>query len=252
LYITRTNWVERTITNLIEVRMPKNVFVNEYRTNWVEQVNVNVVDVYKTNRLTRTVTNTVVVDAVRTNFVAAYQTNFVVACQTNWKTLALTNWQTVIVMRTNWINQPITNVVQLDLPPIHEVSAPKPVVELKETRLDTPSSPPAAAAAEGLVLEAARTARPSANNQAEVQLKVRAVDDTEPPVQVQKWRVEREDGAILSFGQDQEFKRELPVGKYKVEAKVRREAAGPLLLVRGLLTVTASEAAIQPNLVVKK
>src|SRR5437899_2112910 len=86
-YLTRTNWVEKTITNLIEVRMPKNVFVNEYRTNWVEQVVVNVVDVYKTNQALRTLTNTVVVDAFRTNFVQV--------CQTNWKNLSLTNWQTI-------------------------------------------------------------------------------------------------------------------------------------------------------------
>jgi hypothetical protein len=251
-YVSRTNWVERTITNFIEVRMPKNVFVNEYHTNWVEQVNVNVVEVYKTNHVTRNLTNTVVVDSVRTNLLTAYQTNFVVAYQTNWKTLNLTNWQTVVLLRTNWVAQPANNLVQLNPAPARTVSAPKPIVEPKVARLDVPSSPPAVVATEELVLEASRSARSGANNQAEIQLKVRAVDEAEPAAQVQQWRVEREDGAILSFGQDQEFKRSLPVGKYKVEAKVRHEADGPLLLVRGLLTVNAAEATIQPMLVVKR
>jgi hypothetical protein len=34
--ITRTNWTERWITNFIEVRMPTNVFVDEFHTNWIE------------------------------------------------------------------------------------------------------------------------------------------------------------------------------------------------------------------------
>ena len=29
----KTNWLERSITNEIEIRMPLNVFVNEYHTN---------------------------------------------------------------------------------------------------------------------------------------------------------------------------------------------------------------------------
>src|SRR5205814_62430 len=97
-----------------------------------------------------------------------------------------------------------------------------------------------------------RTDRPPANNLVEVQVRVRTAAEGEPQVRVQRWRVEREDGAILSFGQEQEFKRELPVGRYKVEAKVRQDADSPLLLVRGWLTVTASEAAIHPSLVVTK
>ena len=62
-YTTRTNWADRTITNVIEVRMPRNIFVNEFHTNWHDQVITTVVEVEKTNLITRTVTNTVVVDA---------------------------------------------------------------------------------------------------------------------------------------------------------------------------------------------
>src|ERR1017187_6163805 len=48
--VTRTNWFDRWITNVVEVRMPANRFVNEYHTNWVTQLRTNVVDVYSTNR----------------------------------------------------------------------------------------------------------------------------------------------------------------------------------------------------------
>ena len=44
--LTRTNWVERWITNVIDVRIPVNSFVNEYRTNWVTALRTNIVDVY--------------------------------------------------------------------------------------------------------------------------------------------------------------------------------------------------------------
>src|ERR1035437_8996365 len=103
--VTRTNWVDRWITNVIEVRMPANRFVNEYHTNWVTQLRTNVVDVYATNRVTRTLTNQVVVDAFRTNFVVAYQTN--------WHTEMLTNQVAVSVLRTNFVDQYHTNLSTL-------------------------------------------------------------------------------------------------------------------------------------------
>ena len=79
-----------------------------------------------------------------------------------------------------------------------------------------------------MTLEAAKTARPAANNLVEVQLK--AVEQrTAAPLQVQNWRVEREDRTVLLFGQDQTFKRQLPVGRYKVEAKLRAEGDNPPL-----------------------
>ena len=64
--VMRTNLVERWITNLIEIRMPLNRFVNEYQTNWVTQYHTNVIDVYATNQLTRTVTNQVLMDSFQT------------------------------------------------------------------------------------------------------------------------------------------------------------------------------------------
>ena len=218
--------------------MPANRFVNEYHTNWVTQLRTNIIDVYATNRVTRTLTNPVVVDAFWTKFIVAYQTN----------------WETVVLLKTNWIAQPVTNVVQIDMPirPAVTVAAPNPVAEPKRTHAEAVSPGPATTWTGPLAIEAARTARPPANNLAEVQLKVRWTGNSAAPLQVQSWRVEREDGAILLFGQEQDFKRQLPVGKYKVEAKMRAEGDNPPLAARGTLLVTTREATIQQKSLVKK
>jgi hypothetical protein len=296
--VTRTNRFDHWITNVIEVRMPDNRFVNEYRTNWVTQLRTNIVDVYATNRVTRTLTNPVVVQALWTNYVTAYETNWnmrkltnlvmvqatrtnvvvlyqtnlttrtltnrvavnvlltnsVDRYQTNWSTLSLTNWETVVLFQTNWITQTVTNVVQIDMPiqPVATAPAAVAVVEPKETPVETASSVLAGAWAGPLAIEAARTTRPPANELVEVQLKARWNGNATTPLQVQSWRVEREDGAVLFFGQEQAFKRQLPVGKYKVEAKVRADGDNPPLSARGTLSVTTREAVIQQRLLVKK
>jgi hypothetical protein len=245
--VTRTNWVDRSITNFIEVRMPLNRFVNEYHTNWIPQLRTNVIDLYVTNQVTRTLTNRMVVDALRTNFVTAYQTN--------WQTLNLTRWQTVVVMKTNWLTQPVTNLVQVDLPtnaaPESEAGVPNNGVAPNEPSAETSLPSTTSPSTEALILQAARTARPPANDQIEVQLKVKA-NTAAPSLRIQQWRIEREDGAILCFGQDQEFKRELPAGRYKVEVKARLDEASPLLSARGTLAVTPTAAVIQQKLAAKK
>jgi hypothetical protein len=296
--ITRTNWFDRWITNVIEVHVPANRFVNEYHTNWVTQLRTNILDVYATNRVTRMRTNQIVVDAFRTNYVTAYETNWnlrkltnlvvvpatrtnvVVAYQTNWnlRTLTnlvtvallrtnfvaqyrtnssavnLTNWETVVLFQTNWITQPVTNVVQIDMParPVAAAPAAVAVIERKEPAVETASSVPAGAWAGPLAIEAARTTQPPANDLVEVQLKARWNGNTAAPLQVQSWRVEREDGTVLLFGQEQTFKRQLPVGRYKVEAKARAEGDNPSLSARGTLLVTTREAVIQQRLLVRK
>ena len=285
--VTRTNWVERWITNLIEIRMPLNRFVNEYQTNWVTQFNTNVINLYTTNRVTQTLTNHYVVHAFRTNLVMAYQTNWetldltnwqtaivmktnwlarrltnvflvdafrtnlVTAYQTNWKTLVLTNWQAAIVMKTNWMTQRVTNVVQLDFqsPP---AAAPTEAAPQKETRTGTSSLAPVAPTTCAFILEVARSTRSPAKDQVEVQLKVRGNGNPTPSLQVRQWRVEREDRAILCFGQDQEFKRDLPPGRYKVEVKLRRDDGGSPFTVQGVLLVSSHEVLIQQNLAANK
>ena len=274
--VTRTNWTERWITNVIDVRMPMNVYVDEYHTNWVEHVRTNVVNRYATNISTRIVTNTVVVNGVQTNFVKAYrtnwntltltnqvavdllQTNVVDRYQTNWNTLTLTNWKTILVMKTNWVTQPVTNVVQIDLTSRGQVAAAAPEPVTPRQAPPTPQAPPASQAKEtplptapisnDISLEASRTARPAINNTVEVQLKVRWTGGVAATLLVQQWRVESEDGTVLFQAQDKEFRRDLPLGRYKVEVRVRREANGPLLAARGTLAVTARDAYVLQKL----
>jgi hypothetical protein len=104
---------------------------------------------------------------------------------------------------------------------------------------------PASIPAEPLVLQATRGSRISANNQIEVQLTAAWTQAPATPVQVQQWRIEREDGSILCFGQDPEFKRTLPVGTYKVMLKAQRNANSPLMAALGTLTVTSREVLLE-------
>src|SRR5947209_16798726 len=121
--VVQTNGLDRWITNVVEVRMPVNHFVNQYHTNHIEVVRTNVVAFYATNWVTRLHTNIVWLNVPRTNWVStvrtntvvleAVKTNFVVAYQTNLKTLNLTNWKTVLILKTTWVIQPITNVAEI-------------------------------------------------------------------------------------------------------------------------------------------
>src|SRR6266446_1474954 len=71
--VARTNWTERWITNFIDVRMPTNIFVDEFHTNWLRQFVTNVVDVYATNWIKQEVTNVISVPATRTVRVTEYK-----------------------------------------------------------------------------------------------------------------------------------------------------------------------------------
>ena len=264
--VARTNWTERWITNVIDVRMPTNIFVDEFHTNWLRQFVTNVVDVYATNWFNQEVTNTISVPATRTVRVAEYKTNwatlrrtneiaveamrtnFVNQWQTNWKTFTFTNWETVLVLKTNWILQPVTNIVHIDLftnrPAVAE-TPPAPSKPLaKEIVLVAPAVASTSTSTEALQIEATQTGRRPANGLVEVQLTVNWAAEPEAPLHVQKWRVEREDGAILSFGQERQFKRELAVGSYKVEVRAQHEENGPSLVAKSRLTVSPTEAVI--------
>jgi surface protein len=282
--LTRTNWVERSITNVIEVRMPLNRFVSEYHTNWVTEFRTNVINLCATNRLTRTFTNRLSVDVFRTNFVTAYQTNLktldltnwqtaivmktnlldltltnqvrvdafrtnlVTAYQTNWKTLDLTNWRTAIVMKTNWVSQTITNVVQTDALGAGPAAPIASSDARAEDRTVTSSALLSAAGPCPFTLEVVRTGRPSNTGLMEVYLKIKGTRARTPLLHVLQWRVEREDRAVLYFGQEQEFKRDLPTGRYKVEVRIPQDGADSILTARGILTVSARDVLIEHNL----
>src|SRR5262249_41672098 len=109
--VTLTNWVEKSITNVVEVRMPKNIFVNEYHTNWVEQVHTNVVvrelprkvtvDFVHTNVITHYSTNYINKSEERMVYLDLLSTNFVDHFRTNVKVLRLTNNIAVNLVKTN-------------------------------------------------------------------------------------------------------------------------------------------------------
>src|SRR6266481_2160949 len=279
-YVTRTNWVDKAITNIVEVRMPKNVFVNECHTNWVEQVHTNVVtrelprkvvvDFVHTNLITHYSTNyinkseerTIYIDLLSTNFVDVFRTNVKVLhltndiavnlvktnlvdrYRTNWQTLNFTNFQTVLVMKTNWVTQPVTNLVQLDLP---AKSAPSSaVVSAKPERQSAKSI---ANAADGPILEGAKTSGHPGNSFVEVLLRVRWPGETVDAA-VQQWKVEREDGAFMSVGLEKTFRKELATGSYKIEAKLKSD--GPAQVVRGTLVITANEVVVRQKTTGKK
>jgi hypothetical protein len=272
--LTRTNWNERWITNVVEVRMPVNRFVNQYRTNLVEQVRERVVNVYATNWVTRSLTNRVAVSAIRTNFVEIsktnwqtvkvtrvvpielIRTNFVDNYRTNWATLDLTNWHTVVVRKTNWITQPVTKTEQVDLiasqGPSGEATTAKDAVDLKAGKAEVSAALPAAIPTDAVLLNATQTGRTVGNHQIEVRLTVKWASGAAAPFLVQNWKVERLDGAILCFGQDQEFKRQLPLGEYKVEVRGQQDEKSPLLVARGTLSLTANEAIIRQKMLVKR
>ena len=232
--VIHTNPTTRIVTNVIEVRVPENVFVDEYRTNRFQRTLTNLVVVPVTNWSTRTLTNFVPVRLVRTNVVERRQTNWATVTLTNRATVTLTNWETVLVTRTNWTTQPATNVV--------EVSAPLGAITAMARE---PAAPPAAVAevprasfvTDSLVVEAARTSQPADSLGVEVNFKVRSSNNPELLLQVPQWRVERADRAVLISSQAQEFKRALPPGRYHVQVKARREPDGPLLVQQQVLDV---------------
>jgi len=244
--VLKAVWLTKTLTNIVPVEIVQTNQAVAYqtnrktltltnwetvvvvRTNWVQQPVTNVVEVYATNWVTWTVTRTVPVELVKSNVVLAYQTN--------WRTLTLTNWETVVVMQTNLVRKQVTNVVELEMrarPPVEK--------EMASRKVEPAETAPALAPAEGAddyVLETARTGKPITKNQAEVLLKVKSAGEPSASIEVQSWRVERADRAILLFGQEPEFKRELPFGSYNVQVMVRRDATSPFSILRATIAVT--------------
>ncbi len=260
-FVVRTNWSDKTITNEVEIRMPRNVFVNQYFTNYTDSFHTNTVVTYVTNVFTKTLTNTValnlvrtnVVDSFRTNYIAKtitneipvelVQTNLVALYRTNLQTLNFTNWQTVLVMTTNWVTQKLTNAIQINATESKSAATDG----SRSTAVATPESETysALASAGEPSIQASRTQKPAAKNLAEIKLKVNWPGDTADPLPVSQWRIELQNGNFLSFGQEEELVRELPFGAYVVQARLFRAADGASLVVRCTLKVGASEALVQ-------
>lgn len=236
-----TNYVERWVTNSIEVRVPVNRIVSEYHTNVVQKVTTNVVDFYATNVVVRTVTNNVLLTVTQTNFVQNFQTNY--------RTLNLTNWSTVLVLKTNWVGQSVTNVVEVDIP--------RPAPQLAA---GTPREKPAAAAvapagvpqSEALVIEAKRGTKAGGSGNVPVELKARWMNAGGRTAQVQQWRIEGDSGAFLCFGQEQEFQRSLPPGKYRVQVKARAGDSAATITAKATLLVSSTEVLAQQGILASR
>src|ERR1051325_3575472 len=107
--VVQTNWVEQSITNVVELRMPKNLFVTEFHTNWFDQFTTNFVTLYQTNHTTKYETNQVVVDLIKTNVVDARITNWVTKYVTNTVAVSRVRTNSVDFYHTNWIGKTMTN-----------------------------------------------------------------------------------------------------------------------------------------------
>jgi len=234
----RTNWVERWITNQVQVTVPANRFVTEFHTNTIIKTETNYVHLFTTNIVTRTETKQVLVDQFRTNIVLAYQTNY--------KTFHATNFTTVLVLKTNWVQQTVTNVAEVDLPATGRQPAAAVAVAKPESKPAVPSN------SDALVLEAARGTRATEGNQADVRISARWSNRQKGDLLVQQWKVQSQEGSVLCFGQESEFHRSLPYGNYKVELKARLAENSPVVTVRGVLVVSAAEIGIDQNSLARK
>lgn len=232
----QTNFSGRVVTNVIEVRVPNNAFVTEYRTNSFDRVLTNVVNVVVTNWSQRTVTNTVAINVVQTNVVHRFQTNWTTVILTNRAILNLTNLETVVVTKTNWVRQSVTNLVEVNVPVKTMVIAKEDAP--RAARIEAPPAESTAGSADTLVMEAVKTARPHSSEGIEVLFKGRLASDASAPLEVFNWLVERDDGAVLFSAQTQEFSRRMPPGRYSVEIKARRNLGGPLLSLKSTVDVT--------------
>jgi hypothetical protein len=224
--VTVTNRVARFYTNFVEVRVPLNVFRDEYTTNWIESYRTNVIDLYKTNLFQRTLTNVMTVDVTRTNWLQAYRTNVYA--------MTLTNWQTVIVLKTNWVTQSITNTVEMKLQAGAHSAAPEP----RDTKVE--AAFPAAQVigqSQGLRIELSRTDKEPSNNQVEVQFALKSDADPAAVVRVQEWQLARPDRTVQIQGQRLKFTTELSPGNYKVTVKARLDDNSPWMNIRGAMQV---------------
>jgi hypothetical protein len=117
---------------------------------------------------------------------------------------------------------------------------------------ETPQRTTASGTTDALLMEASRGTKSAPSSQADVRLKARWANREGSEVQVQQWRVQSQEGSILCFGQDSEFRRNLPYGSYKVELKARFEPNIPVVTIRGLLSVSAREVRLDQNSLAKR
>ncbi len=245
---TITNTLTRYLTNVIEVSIPNNVFVDVFRTNRVRRDVTNLIDLYQTNIVLQYRTNVLTADR--------YVTNLVTTWHTNVKTLTLTNWENLVLLRTNWVRQPVTNFVEFTRtnfvmltvtnwipvtvtrtnfvsPPstrpaeiAQPVTAAAPVPILATTTTPAPKAEPlptapAADLGRGLELDLTHVGAPTRPGQFPIRLVLLSASGAILPVS--EWRVEKTGGGGLMVGAKPEFSTDLPAGIYRIAARVRSD-----------------------------
>ena len=242
---TITNALTRYLTNVIEISIPNNVFVDEFRTNRVRRDVTNLVDVYQTNIVfqyrtnvkTLTLTNWENLVLIRTNWVNQPVTNIVEFTRTNFVMLTVTNWKPVTVTTTNFVFRPGTSPAEIPQP--IPSAAPASVPAVSGTPALTAEPLPIASATDrdrGLELELTHVAVPTRPGQFPIRLTLLSAAGTTLPVS--EWRVEKTDGGGLMVGAKTEFSTVLPAGIYRVTARVPA-ADGTTKNVRGKTEIKA-------------
>jgi hypothetical protein len=239
--VTRTNQAERWITNLVEVNVPLNRFVEVFTTNVWDRFVTNTVSIELTNTIPVTAYRTNVFDMYSTNLVNVTATNVipVTAYRTNVQTFNLTNFETVLVIQTNWVKATVTNVAVLSMP------APEPAAT--SAAVDPATVPVASRPAVvisstkpgAIVVSALATGKSSVPRHAEVKLTAAWRDESTEPMNVLQWKVESDTTSIMAYSQGREFKREMPFGTYRVEIKATRGSAAAVLIGKGVLKITS-------------
>jgi hypothetical protein len=233
---TITNALTRYLTNVIEVTIPNNVFVDEFRTNWVRRDITNLIDLYQTNLVFHYRTNVLTVDR--------YATNFVTAWQTNVKTFTVTNWQSVTVTTTNIVSLPISSPAEIP----QTIPAAAPVVMAVTSDAPAPKAEPLSVASgigadRGYELELTHVGASPQSGQFPIRL---ALLSAGTAVSVSEWRVESTKGSGLMVSAKPEFSTVLPAGVYRVTARVRG-ADGTARNVRGETEVKTDARAMRTS-----
>lgn len=279
--IVRTNWVARTLTNVVVVTMPRLYVVNEYRTNiltgyitniieiqrtqWDEQFVTNLMRYMHTNLMVKTLTNFVSMSRYATNVVALYQTNWITHLETNVFRVDRYRTNRINIFNTNWLNQTETNTVSVALIRTNRATVTLTnwgaVLLLKtnwisrnQTNLAVVNLPTPTAAASGSSATIPAMAPPqdfiltwdrAAGGDNEIGLQLRSAADPATIIPASEWRVERSDTAVLLMGHGMVFSGELPDGDYNVTVKYHPEPAGAAVSLGATIQVTASAGSHQ-------
>lgn len=272
--VVRTNWVQRSLTNVVVVTMPRLHVVNEYRTNtllsyttntieiqhteWAERLVTNLVRHVRTNLATKTLTNFITMNLYATNVTARYQTNWATRFETNVFRVDLYRTNRINAFTTNWLTQTVTNILSVEMVRTNQATVTLTnwgtVLLMKTnwvshnlTNLATVNLPASPTETSASVTNSAivppkdfiLTWGKAAGGKNETSLQLKSASDAATIIPASEWRVERADATVLLMGRGVVFTGELPDGDYRVTVKYHPAPAGSLVTLGGTIKVTA-------------